>query len=59
MIKYTKDQITECKDYLGYGVKEGYISEDICQDIIKRKAWNEVYEMMAIGDDYANDNERE
>ena len=55
MKTYTPLQIKECKHYLWFSVKEGYISEDTEQDLLKRKAWEKVYQMMNLGDFYANE----
>ena len=54
MKNYTKAQIKECKDYLGYSVKEGYLDEDVALDLIRTKNWDEVYHIMDMGDYYAN-----
>lgn len=51
MTKYTKEQVKECMDYLGYGYKEGFIDEQEVAEILKSKDWIRVYEMMAIGGD--------
>jgi len=52
--KYTKEQIKECISYLGYGVKEGYIDESAAQEIIRKKDWKYVYEMIDRADAYAD-----
>ena len=44
--------IKELKQYLSYGVKEGYIDEDYARDLVKRKAWKEVLDLMGRGDAY-------
>lgn len=54
-MKYTQAQIKECKDYLSLSVKEGYLDESTARDLVERKAWKEVYDMMSLGDFYANE----
>lgn len=39
-------------DYLGYGVKNGYIDSEVAEDIIEKGEWYKVEEMMDKGDDY-------
>jgi len=56
-MEYTTEQIQECKAYLGYCVKNGGIGEDVVQDLIDRKDWSEVYDMMEYGE-YLADSER-
>ena len=57
MSKYNAKQIKECKDYLNLSVKEGYLSEDSAQDLIRTENWDEVYHQMDMGDYYANQKE--
>lgn len=59
MANYSDKHIAECIAYLNYSCKEGYLDEEVAKDIIRRKAWKEVYDMMDRGDAYANDNERD
>ena len=40
----------EYVDYLGYGVKEGWIDEDLAQEIIENGEWQKVREMMFQGE---------
>lgn len=56
-MKYTNEQIKECRHYLWFAVKEDYLDEDIAEDMEKREAWDEVYKMMDKGDVVVNDNE--
>lgn len=39
-------------DYLGYGVKNGYIDSEVAEEIIEKGEWYKVEEMMDKGDDY-------
>jgi hypothetical protein len=55
MAKYTKEQIKECKDYLGFSVKEDYLDEDSALDLIRTENWEEVYHLMNEGNYYANE----
>jgi len=57
MKTYTPNQIKECKQYLWFSVKEGYMGEEEAEDLLKREAWEEVYHLMNLGDYYANDME--
>lgn len=50
-MKYTKAQINTYLDYLTEWVANYNGDEAIANDIIDRKAWHEVEEMMAKGDD--------
>ena len=56
---YSDKHIGEYVRYLQYSVKHGYMDEEVANDIIRRKAWGEVQELMELGDEAANDNERE
>ena len=38
--------------YLNYGVKNGYISDDVAEEIIKNEDWGEVEKMMDLADAY-------
>lgn len=56
-----KQDIDNIKDteayvhYLNYGVKEGYIDEDLAEEIIEKGQWYKVEEMMDRGDSYEPD----
>jgi len=54
--KYSPEQIKECKDYLNFSVKEGYLDEDSAQDLIRTENWYAVYHMMDEGDFYETEN---
>ena len=41
-------------EYLGYGVKEGYIDEGVALEILKNEEWEKVEEMMFKGEELAN-----
>ena len=56
-MKYTEKQIEECKNYLGYCVKEGCIDVKEALNMILKKKWGEVYKIMDKGDYYANNND--
>lgn len=57
MKRYTKEQKQECVDYLNYSCKEGYIDESLAEALIRTRSWEAIYELMARGDDWANNNE--
>jgi len=42
-------------EYLGYGVKEGYIDESVAKEIIDNEEWEVVEQMMFRGEEIAND----
>ena len=58
-MNYSDAHIKECIDYLNFSVKEGNLDCDTADDIVRRKAWKEVYDMMDKGDFYANEDESE
>lgn len=58
-MNYSDKHIADFIAYLNYSVKHGGMDESVANDIIRRKAWNEVEDLIEIGDELANDNERE
>lgn len=58
-MNYSDAHIEECIDYLGEAVKEGYIDQEVADELIAKKDWAIVYEMINKGDGRANDNERQ
>ena len=51
--KFTKEQVIECKWYLGKCIDMGCIDEVYAKEIIDREDWNEVYKMMDKAEYYA------
>lgn len=49
----------EYVDYLEYGVKEGWIDEDLANELIENEEWEKVRDMMFRGDEYFVDDSKE
>lgn len=47
---YKAEHIKECKDYLNYSVKHGFMDEDMAQEMIDEKDWKAIYDLMDEGD---------
>jgi len=53
-MKYTKKQIEELKNYLGYCVKEGAVDYHEAIELVEKKKWKEIDELREKGDYLAN-----
>jgi hypothetical protein len=58
-MNYSDTHIEECIDYLKEAVGEGNLDPDVATELIAKKDWATVYEMIHKEDDHANDNERQ
>ena len=47
---YKLEHIKECKDYLNYSVKHGFMDEDMAQEMIDKKDWKAIYDLIDQGD---------
>ena len=54
---YKLEHIKECKDYLNYSVKHGFMDEDMAQEMIDKKDWKAIYDLIDQGDFLANQKE--
>jgi hypothetical protein len=54
-MNYSDKHIAECIAYLQFSVKNGNISEEQANELIKKKDWKAVYDLMDKGDAIANE----
>lgn len=50
---YTLEQVQDLYDWMNWNVKEGYLDEDIANDIIDAQDWDEASRLRDLGDLFA------
>lgn len=54
---YTIGEIQDLFDWLGFNIKEGYIDEEIAEELLETKNYKEIERLRDMADMYSNINE--